>query len=140
MRAIVRPVDDVLVGPLEIERVDQRLAHAPVFKFLAPRIDKPSLGTRRRIVGQHVALDASVLEGRKVIARRPETRREFLAEEIIPACKALEPDFPVTVILEPQHIEIILPARNRKFRAPPILHPLKLDEMTDLELSDLVRS
>ena len=75
MRAIVGTVHDVLVGPFEIESIDQRFANAAVLELLPSRIDEPALRAGRRVVWENVALDATVLEGGKVIARCPEARR-----------------------------------------------------------------
>ena len=83
MGAVVGPVHDVLVGPFEIEGIDQRLAHRRSLNLLAPRVDEPALRAGRRIVGQHLALDAAVADGREIVARRPDARGEFLAEQIV---------------------------------------------------------
>src|SRR5215216_4434329 len=53
MGALIRPVHDGLVGPFEIENVDERFAQAGVLEFLAARIDEPTLRARRRVVGQN---------------------------------------------------------------------------------------
>src|SRR5262245_11896880 len=121
MSAIVGTIHDILVGPFEIESVDQGFAYALVFELVAPRIDKPALSTRRRIIGQHAALDASVLECREIVACRPEACREFLAKQIIFGSKTFKRDVAIAIIFEPNHVEIILPARNRKVGAPPVL-------------------
>ena len=83
MGALVGAVHDGLVGPFEIEGVDQRLAQLRVLELLAPRVDEPALRAGRRVVGQHVALDAAVLDRREIVARRPDARGEFLAEQIV---------------------------------------------------------
>ena len=138
MRALVGAVHDVLVGPFEIEGVDQRLAQAAVLEFLAPHIDEPALRAGRRIVRQDVALDAAVLEGREIVARRPGARGELLAEQIVLGGEADEGDLAVAVIFVAHRVEIALPDRHRQTGAPPVLHPLELDEMPDVEAADLV--
>src|SRR5262249_30045231 len=102
------------------------------------RVDKPALRTGRRFVRENVALDATVLEGGKIITRCPEARRELLAEQIILCREAFETNLAVAIIFKPQDVEIVLAARNRKIRAPPVFHALELDEMSDLEAADLV--
>ena len=52
MGALIGAVHDGLVGPFEIEGVDQRLAQARVLELLAPRVEEPALRARRRLVGQ----------------------------------------------------------------------------------------
>ena len=138
MRALVGAVHDVLVGPFEVEGVDQRLAQAAVLELVAPRVDEPALRAGRRIVGQHVALDAAVLEGRKIVARRPGARGELLAEQIVLGGEAFEADVAVAVIFVTHRVEIVLSARHRQIGAPPVLHALEFDETADLEAADLV--
>ena len=75
MGARIGAVHDGLVGPFEIERQDQRLAHPRIPELVAAEIDEPALRARRRIVGQDFALDPAILDGREIIARRPEPRR-----------------------------------------------------------------
>jgi hypothetical protein len=138
MRAFVGTIHDVFVGPLEIERIDQRFANAPVLELLTSRIDEPTLRARRRVVGQHVAFDAAVPEGREIVARRPKARGEFLAEKIVSRSEAFEADLAVPIVLEAHYVEIVLPTGNRKIATPPILDPLELDEMPNLETTHLV--
>ncbi len=137
-RAVIGAVHDVLVGPFEIEGVDQRLAQPAVLELRAPGIDEPALRAGRRVVGQLRALDAAVLEGGKIVARRPGARGELLAEQIVPGGEAFEADLAVAVIFEPHHVEIVLTLRHRQIGAPPVLDALEFDEMADLEAADLV--
>ena len=106
--------------------------------LLAPRIDEPALRAGRRVVGNHVALDAAVLEGGKIVARRPGARGELLAEQIILGGEAVEADLAVAVIFVAHDVEIVLPARHRQIGAPPVLHPLEFDEMPGIEAADFV--
>src|SRR6185312_11003658 len=82
--------------------------------------------------------DAPILERRKIVTCCPGTRREFLAEQIVFRREAFETDFAITIVLKANRIEITLPTRNRKIGAPPILDPLKFNEVPDLEAADLV--
>ena len=77
--------------------------------LLAAGIDEPALRARRRIVRQYLALDAAILHGRKIIARRPYPRGEFLAIQVILGGKAFKGDIAVTVEFVTHNIEIILP-------------------------------
>src|SRR5581483_506628 len=111
-----------------------------ILKFLAPRVEEPALRAGWRAVGERLLIDPAVDEGREVVARRPGARGEFLAEQIIPGGKRLESGLPVAIKFVAQDIEIILPAADRKLRAPPILHALVFDEPPRLEAADLVRA
>src|SRR5581483_7035293 len=128
------------VGVLEIESVDQRFAHARILELLAPGIDEPALRRGHRIVGELAALDAAVLEGRKIIARRPDPRGELLAKEIVAGGEPFERDIAVAVVFEANDVEIVLPARDRQIGAPPIFYALILDEAPDVEPADFVGS
>src|SRR5262249_41592843 len=140
MGALIGAVHDGLVSPFEIEGVDQRLAQAWILEFLAPRIDEPALCAGGRIVREYFALHASVPDRWEIVARRPDSRGEFLAEQIVLGGEALEGDVAVAVILESDHIEIVLAARDRKLGTPPVLDPLVFDEPPGLEAADPIRS
>ena len=72
MRPLIGPVHDHLVGPFEVECIDEGLAQTLVLEYLPSRVEEPALRARRRIVWNHIALDATVAEGRKVVACRPD--------------------------------------------------------------------
>ena len=88
---------------------------------------------------QHGALDAAVLEGREIVARRPGARGELLAEQIIPGGETLEADVAVAVIFE-THACRNCSARVATGRSAPhqSVDAVVLDEAPDLEAADLV--
>ena len=116
--ALIGAVHDRLVGPFEVEGVVERLAQPRIGEFLPPRIDEPALRAGRRIVGQHVALDAAVFDRREIVARRPDARGELLAEQIIAGGKAFEADVAVAIIFKAHNVEIVLAARRPADRRP----------------------
>src|SRR5262245_54810552 len=140
MRPFIGPVHDLLVGPFEIERINKGFAQARVLKLVAAGIEEPALRTRGGIVWNHIALDATVPKGRKVVACRPGARGEFLPEQIASGSESLEGNFAIAVIFIAHDVEIVLPARDRQTGAPPVFHSLVLDMATGLETSDLVRA
>src|SRR5437763_3563540 len=140
MDPLVGAVHDRFIGPLEVERVDEGLAQALVLELLAPGVEVPALRTGRRLVGNYVTLDASVLERRKFVARRPDARGELLAKEIILGGEAFERDIAVPIIFEAHGVEIVLADEDRQLRAPPVLHAFEFDVTPDLEAGDLVRT
>src|SRR6202030_4484193 len=71
--------------------------------------------------------------------RVPYPRGELFAKQVIAAGEAFEGDIAITVEFEPQSIEIVAAAIDRKVGAPPILDALELDEAIDLEFRNLVR-
>src|SRR5207247_3746002 len=110
-----------LVGPFEIERINEGLAQPLVLELLAPGIEEPALRARRRIIGDDVLLDAPVTDRRKVVARRPDARGKFLAEQIGFAGETFEGDVAIAIELVAHDVEIVVPARDRKIGAPPVL-------------------
>ena len=138
MGAVVRPIHDRLVGPLEIERQDQRFAQQPVLEFLAAGVEEPALRAGRRVVGKDVLLDAAVLDRRKIVARRPDARGELLAEEIVAAGKSFERHVAVAIEFVAKGGEVVVPDRYRQIGAPPIRNAIVFDETAGLELADLV--
>src|SRR5262245_10981679 len=138
MGALIGPVHQVLVGPFEIEGVDEGLTQALVPELLPPRIEEPALRARRGIVGDDVALDAALADRRKVVARRPDARGELLAEQVALAGEAFEGDVAIAVELVAYDVEIVETARHRQIHAPPILDPLVFDITADLEAAHLV--
>src|SRR5437868_10739967 len=97
MGARIRAIHNGLVGPFEIERINQRLADAGILEFIAASVDEPALRARWRLVGQCLELDATILDSRKIITRRPDPRRELLAEHIALGGKPLERDVAVAI-------------------------------------------
>src|ERR1700690_3441061 len=138
MGARIGAVHDGLVGPFEVERLDQRFADARVFELVAAGIDEPALGARRSLGGQCFTPDAAVLHGGEIIARCPDPRSELFAVQVAPCGKPLERDVAIPIEFVTHSIEIIAAAGNWKPGAPPIPDPLELDVAIDLEFPDLV--
>ena len=139
MRPRIGAVHDGLVGPLEVEGVDQCLAHPRIPELVAARVDEPSLRAGRRVVGHDLPLDATVLHGRKIITRRPDAGGELLAVEIVLAGETFESDIAVAIEFVAHHVEIVAAAAGGQIGSPPILDALVFDVAIDLELADLVR-
>ena len=118
MGPVIGPVHDRLVGPFEIEGEDHRLAQRPVLELLAPRVEEPALRAGRRIVGQHVVLDAAVADRREIVARRPDARGELLAEQVVAAGEAFEGDVAVAIELVAQRCRNCAARRDTGSSAP----------------------
>src|SRR5207244_1146866 len=104
---------DGLVGPFEIERVDERLTQALVLELVPPGVEEPALRAGGSMIGNDVALDAALADRGKVVARRPDARGEFLAEEIALGGEPLEGDVAIPIILVAHDVEIVLADRDR---------------------------
>src|SRR6516164_2929868 len=140
MRPFIGPVHDLLVGPFEIECIDEGFPQTLILQFFPSRIEEPTLRARRGIVWNNIALDAPFAHRREVVARRPGARGEFLAEQIAFGSKSLKGNFAIAVIFIAHDVEIVLPACDRQVGAPPVFHSLVLDMAARLETSDLVRA
>src|SRR5262249_24531581 len=140
MRPLIRLVHDVLIGPFEIKCIDECLPQALVLEFLPSRVEEPPLRARGRIVRNNLALDATIAEGWKIVACRPNASREFLPEQVASGSETLEGNFAIAVIFVAQDIEIVLPACDRQVGTPPVFPSLVLDVAAGLETSDLVRA
>src|SRR5437763_7604259 len=97
MDPLIGAVHDGLVGPLEIEGIVQRFAQAPVLELGAPGVEVPALRARGCVVGQNILLYAAFLDGGEIVARRPDARGEFLANEVVLAGERLTGDIAVAV-------------------------------------------
>src|SRR6516225_11857544 len=123
MGPLIGPVHDRLVCPFKIECIYERLTHPLVLQFFPSRIEEPSLRARRRIIRDHVLLHATVANCGKVVAGGPNPRCKLLAEQIASPRESSESNVAVTIIFIAYQIEVVLPARDRQIRAPPILDP-----------------
>src|SRR6516162_9645446 len=112
MSARIGAIHDRLVGPFEIKRLDQRLAHARVLEFVAARIDEPALRAGLSFIRQRLALDAAIPDSGEVIARRPHPRRKLLPVEVVFGGESLERDLAIPIELVTHDIEIITAARD----------------------------
>src|ERR1700704_1084652 len=138
MQPLIGPEHDGLIGPFEIERVDEGLSHTLVLKYLPSRIEEPALYPHRSSERDDVALDAPLANRRKVVARGPNPRRELLPKQIVLRREPLKREVAVAVVFITHSVEVVLAASDRQIGAPPVLDPYILDEATNLELPDLV--
>src|SRR5262245_41057759 len=118
MGPLIGPVHDLLVGPFEVECIDEGFAQPLVLELFPPGIEEPALRARRRIVGDDVTLHAPLADRREVVARCPGARGEFLPEQIASGSKSLEGNFAIAVIFIAYAVEIVLPAPDRPGGTP----------------------
>src|SRR2546422_11752668 len=114
MGAFVTPVHQGLVGPFEIERIDEGFTQPFILELLASRVEEPALRTGGRVIEDGIALDAPVTDRRKVVTRRPDARGKLLAEEIGLAGESFEGDIAVAVKFVAHDIEVVESARDRQ--------------------------
>src|SRR5215471_8118698 len=140
MRPFIGPVHDLLVGPFEIECIDEGLPQTLILQVFPSRIEEPTLRARGGIVWNNIALDVPLADRRKVVASRPSPRCKFFPEQIASGSKPLEGNFAIAVIFIAHDVEIVLPAPDRQVGPPPVFHSLVFDVAAGLETSDFVRA
>src|SRR6516162_4452059 len=140
MGPLIGPVHDLLVGPFEIECIDEGLPQTLFLQFFPSRIEEPTLRARGGIVWNNMAPYVPLASRRKVVACRPSSRGKFFPEQIASGSEPLEGNFAIAVIFIAHDVEIVLPARDRQVGTPPLFHSLVLDMAAGLETSDLVRA
>src|SRR6516165_10445127 len=122
MRPFIGPVHDLLVGPFEIECIDEGLPQMLILQFFPSRIEEPTLRARGGIVWNNIALDVPLADRREVVACRPSPRCKFFPEQIAFGSKSLEGNFAIAVIFIAHDVEIVLPACDRQVGTPPVFH------------------
>jgi hypothetical protein len=140
MGSLIGPIHDVLVGPFEIERIDEGFAQSLIFEFGSSRVEEPALGAGGRIIGDDFALDEPRAYRRELVPRCPGAGGEFLAEQIAFGGEPFEGNFAIAIILITQSIKVVLPAYGRQVCAPPVLYSLIFDIAARLETADFVRA
>src|SRR5215831_15390492 len=140
MRPFIGPVHHLLVGPFEIECIDEGLPQTLSLQFFPSRIEEPTLRARGGIVWNNIALDVPLADRREVVACRPSPRCKFFPEQIAFGSKSLEGNFAIAVIFIAHDVEIVLPACDRQVGTPPVFHSLVLNMTAGLETPDLVRA
>src|SRR5215813_9721928 len=140
MRPFIGAVHDLLVGPFEIECINEGLSQTLILQFFPSRIEEPTLRARGGIVWNNIPLDVPLADRREVVACRPSPRCKFFPEQIASGSESLEGNFAIAVIFVAHNVKIVLPAPDRQVGPPPVFHSLVLDMTARLETSDLVRA
>src|SRR2546429_8614494 len=140
MRPFIGPVHDLLVGPFEIECIDESLPQMLILQFFPTGIEEPTLRARGGIAWNNIALALPLADRREVVACRPSSRGKFFPEQIASCCESLEGNCAIAVIFIAHDVKIVLPAPDRQVEPPPVCHSLVLDMASGLETSDLVRA
>src|SRR5262245_1467202 len=140
MRPFIGPVHDLLVGPFEIECIDEGLPQTLILQFFPSRIEEPTLRARGAIVWNNIALDVPLADRREVVACRPSARCKFFPEQIASCSEPLEGNFAIPVIFVAHNVKIVLPTPDRQVNTPPVFHSLVPDMAPGLERSDLIRA
>ncbi|MNO98318.1 hypothetical protein D3C76_900630 [compost metagenome] len=136
--ALVGAEEQLLVGPLEVEQLDDRLAHAHVLEHRAADVEGVALHAPGILVVQLLADDAAVAHGGGVVGGRPVLRDAFLDEVELAGLERLQRHGEVAVGVDHHGIEVVEAAVHRQVVAPVVLDPLVADRATGVDLGDAV--
>ena len=136
--ALVHPVEEILVGPGEVEHRGDRLAHAAVLEDVAPDVEGEALHAGRQLVRDLSLLDAAVLHRRDVVGGRPVARDVLLADVDLAGLEGLELHGDVAIVLVAHDLEIVAAAIHPEVLGPPVVDPAVGDGAADVEGIDLV--
>ena len=111
-------VEQILVGPLEVEGEIERLPHAPVLELRPPQIEHEALHRLRPLDRHLLALDEAVTHRGEVVGRGPVLGARLLPIIETAGLEAFERDGLVAVILEADLVVVPLAPVDRAGRCP----------------------
>ena len=104
---------NIFVGPFEIKGIGKRMAHAPVHKLVAPRVEEKCLHSRRRIVGQHFLDHHTGIDCGQVVGGHPGLGGKFLMPVELAGLQRFHHDGSVAVIVPAHFVKIMAPDIDR---------------------------
>ncbi len=136
----VLPEKQVLVGPLEIEGVGERSAHARVLEDLTAGVEYKPLHAGWQLVRNRFLLEPTIAYGRHVVVKRPCLGLVFGAKVDLTGLQGLTDDCIITIEVDTDLVKVILAFVDRQAITPVVLDPLLNDEPSCFEASDPIRS
>ena len=136
--ARVGAVEEVLVGPLEVERVGERVPHPRVGEERPPRIVGERLHPGRDLVLDLLLLHEALLDRGEVVARRPALGGVLLAEVVGARLEGLERHGAVAVVVVAQDVEVVASHVHGERRRPVVRHAAVGDGAAGLGRLDAV--
>ena len=94
------------VDPLEVEQVEDRLAHADIGEYRAARVEDEAVHALRQAVVELFFDHAAITQRRKIVTGLPARRIRFQTDVVISLFESLEVGIPVPVIVEFDLFEI----------------------------------
>ncbi|MNX74409.1 hypothetical protein D3C86_1058460 [compost metagenome] len=133
-------VEQLLVGPFEIQQQRQGLAHAHILEHRAAQVEDESLHACRIAVG-NLFLDQSTFgDCRSVVGVGPVLRGHFQPVVELPGLERFQGHGVVAVVIGGHHVEVVETAIDRQVLAPVVLDPLVTHRASGLHFADLVRT
>ena len=134
----VQPVEQRLVGPLEVEQQAERLAHPDVGELAPPHVDPEPLRARGPPVREALLDDPALAQRREVVFRGPDLREELLVEQVFPRLQRLEGGGVVGEVLVDVAVEVVGADAGGVLRSPVARHPAVFDGLARRHLRHLV--
>ena len=138
LRAGVLAVEQVRVAPLEVERMGQRMAHAPVGEFRPSRVEPERLHAGGDLVVDQLPDHPAVRDVREVVGGAPFLRVVLAAEVELAGLERLDRDGGVAVVVVANDVDVVLSAVDREVAAPVVGHALQRDGPAGLDRRDAV--
>src|SRR4029079_15024694 len=136
--ARILTVEQVLVGPLEIEGEVECLAYPAVLKLGAAQIENEALHRLRALDRDLLAPNEAFTHRAEIVSRRPVLRARLLPVIEIPGLQALKGDSLVAVIVEPNLVVVPLASVHGEVLAPIVGDALIGDRAPGRRLLDAV--
>ena len=137
--ALVLRIEQVLIGPLVVEREVERGTYPPILELVPAQIEDEGLGARGRFVAERLANDQPLVDGRLVVLGCPRTRGELLAKIVLAGEERLERDVAIAIVIDADAPEIVAPAVDRQVARPVIGDPLVDCRSAGFDPDDAVR-
>jgi hypothetical protein len=138
--ARILAIEQILVGPLEIEGEVERLAHAAVLKLRPAQIEDEALHWLRALDRDLLAPDEALAHCREIVGRRPVLGAGFLPVIEIAGLEALEGHRLIPIIVESHLVVVPLASGDRQVLAPIVGDALIGDRAPRGDLLDAVRT
>ncbi|MNM89464.1 hypothetical protein D3C81_1016960 [compost metagenome] len=136
----VGTVEQLLVGPFEVQQQAQCFTYPYILEQRAANVVDKALHAGRVAVGQLFEDQAFLPHSRHVIGGGPALRCGFQAVVELAGLERFEGDCAVAVVVGGHLVEVVETTVDRQVLAPVVLDPLVADRAPRLDLGDLVRA
>ena len=124
------------VEPLEVEQLQDRLAHANIRENRAPRIEHQALHALGQSVGQVFLDDAAVAHCRKIVSGLPAPRISLDPQIVEPFLERFEMRVAVAIIVVTDRVEIPETAIDGEIASPIVLVACESDALAGFHIAD----
>ncbi len=137
--AAVRAVEQLFVGPLEVQQQSQRLTDPDVLKHRLAQVEDKTLHARRIAIGKLFLDQPAIPDCWRVICSCPVLGAGFHPIIELPGFARFQRDGVVAIVVGGQHIEVVEALIDRQVLGPVILDPFIAHRAPGFYIGDLVR-